>query len=55
MNISRQNIDELNATLTLQLGKDDYEERVLKVLKDYRRKAKNTGISSWKCAFFFNK
>jgi trigger factor len=44
MNISRQNIDELNATLTLQLGKDDYEERVLKVLKDYRRKAKIPGF-----------
>ncbi len=44
MNITKQNIDELNAKLSLQLGKDDYEERVSKVLKDYRRKAKIPGF-----------
>lgn len=44
MNITRQNIDELNATLKLQFGKADYEERVNKVLKDYRRKASIPGF-----------
>ena len=44
MNISRQNIDKLNATLTIQFAKPDYEERVNKVLKDYRRKANIPGF-----------
>ncbi len=44
MNISRQNIDELNATLTLKVGKEDYAERVNKVLGDYRKKANLPGF-----------
>lgn len=44
MNITRQNIDELNASLKLQFGKEDYEERVTKVLKDYRKKANIPGF-----------
>jgi trigger factor len=44
MNISKQNIDELNATLTMKFGKEDYEERVNKVLKDYRKKANIPGF-----------
>lgn len=44
MNITKQNIDELNATLTIQVAKPDYEERVNKVLKDYRRKANIPGF-----------
>ena len=44
MNISRENIDELNAVLTLELVQDDYEERVNKVLKDYRKKANIPGF-----------
>ena len=44
MNISRQNIDELNATLTLKVGKEDYSERVNKVLGDYRKKANMPGF-----------
>jgi trigger factor len=44
MNISKQQIDELNATIKLQFGKEDYEERVNKVLKDYRKKANIPGF-----------
>ena len=44
MNITRQNIDELNATMKLSVGKEDYEERVNKVLTDYRRKANMPGF-----------
>lgn len=44
MNISRENIDDLNAVLTLQLEKADYDERVLAVLKDYRKKANIPGF-----------
>jgi trigger factor len=44
MNITRQNIDDLNAVLKLQLEKNDYEERVSKILKDYRKKANIPGF-----------
>jgi trigger factor len=44
MNITKQNIDELNATLTLQVGKEDYEERIEKKLGEYRRKANMPGF-----------
>ncbi len=44
MNITRQNIDELNATMKLNVGKEDYEERVNKTLNDYRRKANMPGF-----------
>ena len=44
MNITRQNIDELNATLKLQVSKADYEERVSTKLNDYRKKANMPGF-----------
>jgi trigger factor len=44
MNITRQNIDELNATLKLQVSREDYEERVTKKLSDYRHKANMPGF-----------
>jgi trigger factor len=44
MNITRENIDELNVVLKLELGKADYEERLTKVLKDYRKKAQVPGF-----------
>ncbi len=44
MNITKENIDELNATLKIKLEQEDYEEKVNKVLKDYRKKAKIDGF-----------
>jgi trigger factor len=44
MNITKTNTDNLNATLTIKLGKDDYESRVAKVLEDYRKKASIKGF-----------
>lgn len=44
MNITRENIDNLNVVLKLELGKTDYEERVAKVLKDYKKKAQVPGF-----------
>jgi len=44
MNITKDSIDELNAVLTIKIGKEDYEERVDHVLKDYRRKAHFDGF-----------
>lgn len=44
MNVSLQNIDKVNAKLTVTLEKADYQEQVDKNLKDFRRKAKVPGF-----------
>lgn len=44
MNIERKNIDEVNATLTMQIEKADYQEGVEKTLRDYRKKANIPGF-----------
>jgi trigger factor len=44
MNITRQNIDDLNAVLKVKIEKNDYEEKVETVLKDYRKKASIKGF-----------
>jgi len=44
MDISRENRDDLNAVLTIRLGKADYEGKVETVLKDYRKKANIKGF-----------
>jgi len=44
MKINRDNIDELNAVITIRIEKSDYEERVENILKDYRKKARIDGF-----------
>lgn len=44
MNISKQEIDALNAVVTIVVEKDDYREKVDKILKDYRKKANVPGF-----------
>jgi trigger factor len=44
MNITRENIDDLNAVLKVDISKTDYEEKVENVLKDYRKKANIKGF-----------
>ncbi|HEX2395867.1 MAG TPA: trigger factor [Bacteroidales bacterium] len=44
MNIKKDQVDELNAVITVKIEKPDYEERVDKILKDYRRKARFDGF-----------
>lgn len=44
MNIVKENIDDLNALLKVKVEKADYEERVEKTLKEYRRKANIKGF-----------
>lgn len=44
MNITRENIDDLNAVLKIKIDKADYEEKVETVLKDYRKKATVKGF-----------
>jgi len=44
MNITRENIDELNAVIKVKIDKADYEEKVETVLKDYRKKATVKGF-----------
>ena len=44
MNITRENVDDLNAVLKIQVEKADYEGNVEKVLRDYRKKANIRGF-----------
>lgn len=44
MNITRENVDDLNAVLKVNIVKNDYEEKVEKVLRDYRKKANIKGF-----------
>lgn len=44
MNITRENTDHLNATLTVSIEKNDYEATVNDVLKNYRKKANMPGF-----------
>jgi trigger factor len=44
MNITKENIDDLNATLKIQVDKIDYEGDVEKILRDYRKKANIKGF-----------
>ncbi|MFD0976628.1 trigger factor [Salinimicrobium gaetbulicola] len=44
MNITRENIDELNAVVKVDIAKEDYSDKVEKVLKDYRKNANIPGF-----------
>ncbi len=44
MNVTRENIDELNATVRVNIVKTDYEEKVDKKLKEYKRTASIKGF-----------
>ena len=44
MNITRENIDELNAVVKVDIAKEDYAEKVDKILKDYRKNANIPGF-----------
>ena len=44
MEITRENTDDLNAILRIQIDKADYEDRVENVLRDYRKKANIKGF-----------
>ncbi len=51
MNISKENIDDLNAVVKLTVEKEDYEKKVDDVLKDYRKKANMPGFRPGKVPF----
>lgn len=44
MNITRENSDALNAVVKVEITKDDYSEKVEKVLSDYRKSANIPGF-----------
>ena len=44
MNITRSNVDALNAVVTVEVSKDDYAEKVQKVLADYKKNASIPGF-----------
>ncbi len=44
MNITRENIDELNAVVKVDIAKEDYSDKVEKILVDYRKSANIPGF-----------
>ncbi|UZO81172.1 trigger factor [Aquimarina sp. ERC-38] len=44
MNISKEQVDDLNAVVTVAISKDDYTDKVDKILKDYRKNANIPGF-----------
>ncbi|MBT0607674.1 trigger factor [Aequorivita echinoideorum] len=44
MNITKKDIDKLNAVITVEISKDDYAGKVEKVLSDYRKNANIPGF-----------
>ena len=44
MNVSQQNIDNVNAVITIEIAKADYQEQVEKTLRTYRQKANIPGF-----------
>lgn len=44
MNITRENIDDLNAVVKVDIAKEDYSPKVDKILKDYRKNANIPGF-----------
>lgn len=44
MNISKEQIDDLNAVVKVAITKDDYEEKVNSILKNYRKQANIPGF-----------
>ena len=44
MNITKTNVDELNALVTVPVSKEDYSAKVQKVLADYRKNASIPGF-----------
>ncbi len=48
MNVTRKNIDDLNAVLSVEIKEDDYKEKVEKTLADYRKTAVIPGFRKGK-------
>ncbi len=48
MNITKKNIDNLNAILKIDIEKNDYQDKVDTILKDYRKKANIPGFRKGK-------
>ncbi|OAB81728.1 trigger factor [Cochleicola gelatinilyticus] len=44
MNITKKDIDKLNAVVTVEISKDDYADKVSKILNDYRKTANIPGF-----------
>ena len=44
MEINHKKIDDLNGVINITVQKNDYQESVLKILKDYRKKANIPGF-----------
>ncbi len=44
MNITKEQIDDLNAVVKVAISKEDYQDKVEKILNDYRKQANIPGF-----------
>ena len=44
MNITKENIDDLNAVVKINITEEDYQNKVAEILQDYRKKANIPGF-----------
>ncbi len=51
MNVSQENLDELNSIIKIQIEPEDYKEKLEEVLKDHRKKATLDGFRPGKAPF----
>lgn len=51
MNITKENIDDLNAIIKAEIAEEDYQENVKKTLKDHQRKSNMPGFRPGKVPF----
>ena len=51
MNITQENIDDLNAVLKIEITESDYNEKVQKTLKNQQKKASMPGFRPGKVPF----
>jgi trigger factor len=42
MDIKKKDVDALNAVVTVVISKDDYQDKVTKVLNNYKKNSKHT-------------
>jgi trigger factor len=49
MNVTKENVDKLNALLKVTVESTDYKQKVDATLADYRKKANIQGLDKEKC------
>lgn len=55
MNITKEQVDALNAIVTVAITKEDYSDKVAEILNDYRKNATIPGFQKRTCSYGLGK